>query len=157
MTCFFDAAHGPGMQTILWTPQWGAARNVTACPACAQRWLTYQQQMAAGQPGYPAPQPGYPQAGYPAQPGYPAAGYPHAGYDADYDHHHRRGPGWAGVAAAGAAGLVGGALINEMLDDDEPRQQVVYEVTNNEYVTNNDYNDYSDNEYISDDSDDNSW
>ncbi|MFC5186652.1 hypothetical protein [Actinomadura harenae] len=125
------------MQNILWTPQWGAARNVTACPACAQRWAVYQQQMSTGQPGYPAPQPGYPapQPGYPVQPGYPAAGYPQPGYDHDYDHHHdrRRGPGWAGVAAAGAAGLVGGALINEMLDDDEPKEQVIYEVTNNEY------------------------
>lgn len=144
MTCFFDAAHGPGVQTILWTPQWGAARSITACPACAQRWAVHQQQMATGQPGYPAAQPGYPgaQPGYPApQPGYPTHGHPQPGYGAPaYDDHHdhdhdrqqRRGPGWGGVAAAGAAGLVGGALINEMLDDDEP-QQVIQEVTNIEY------------------------
>ncbi|MCW2916784.1 MAG: SpoOM family protein [Actinomycetia bacterium] len=58
--------------------------------------------------GYP-PQPGY---GY----GYPSHHDPYAhgghGYQ-DYSEHggHRSGPGWGGVAAAGAAGLIGGALI----------------------------------------------
>ncbi|WP_026341107.1 hypothetical protein [Actinomadura atramentaria] len=137
MTCFFDAAHGPGVQNVLWTPQWGAARHVAACPPCAQRWAAFQQQ-AVAQPGYPQPygQPGYEQQGY-GQPGYGQPGYAQPGYEHDHGHGHeqrRRGPGWGGVAAAGAAGLVGGALINEMLDDDEPQQ--IVNVTNVEYEFN---------------------
>lgn len=172
MTCFFDPTHGPGVQNILWAPQWGAVRNIQTCVACAQRWAMMQQQQAAAHgappppaPGYPAPQqpygyqpgyaqsaPGYPQPGY--GPGYvqqPAYGHGY-GYDHEYEQPHRQGPGWGGVAAAGAAGLIGGALINEMLDDDEPQQVVHQDITNivedNEYV---DYNDYSSDSPGSDD------
>lgn len=107
------------MQSILWTPQWGYARNIQACPACAQHWMNVQHQ------GYP--QPGYPQAGY-AQAGYPQPGY-------DYGRQQRQGPGWGGVAAAGAAGLVGGMVIGELMDDDHPG------VVENIHVVN-EYNDF---------------
>lgn len=106
MTCFFDASHGPGNQEITWSPQWGAPRPVLACPACAQRWTDYLQGRNSGYP-----QAGYPQAGYP-QPGYPQPGYP--GYP-----QQRRGYGVGSVAAAGAAGFVGGMIVNEMFDSDE--------------------------------------
>ncbi len=122
MTCFFDPSHGPGVQNILWTPQWGIARNIQACPACAQRWVSIQQQQ------------GYPPAGY-AQQGYAQPGYPQPGYD--YGRPQRQGPGWGGVAAAGAAGLIGGMVIGEMMDDDRP------EVVENVHVVN-EYNDYGD-------------
>jgi tellurium resistance protein TerD len=68
------------------------------------------------QSGYPQPgyQHGYPQPGY--QQGYPQPGY---GYPADYEHHHHgRQYGLGSVAAAGAAGFVGGMVVNELLDDD---------------------------------------
>jgi hypothetical protein len=107
VTCFFDASHGPGNREITWSPQWGVPRPVLACPACAQRWTDYLQ----GRNGYPQPG-GYPQQGYP-QPGYPQAGYPQ-----DYPP-QRRGYGAGSMAAAGAAGFVGGMLVNEMFDDDE--------------------------------------
>jgi hypothetical protein len=102
VTCFFDASHGPGNREITWSPQWGVPRPILACPACAQRWSDYLQ----GRNGYPQPG-GYPQQGYP-QPNYPQ----------DYPP-QRRGYGVGSVAAAGAAGLVGGMLVNEMFDDDQ--------------------------------------
>ena len=125
MTCFFDPSHGPGVQNILWTPQWGVPRNIQACPGCAQHWVSIQQHQ-----GYP--QPGYPQPGY-AQPGYPQPGYPQPGYG--YGPQQRQGPGWGGVAAAGAAGLIGGMVVGEMLDDDHP------DVVENVQVVN-EYNDF---------------
>src|SRR4051795_5425430 len=103
VTCFFDASHGPATHDITWTPQWGAPRPIRCCAACAQRWMEYVQ----GQSGYPPagyPQQGYPQQGY-AQPGYPQPGY---GYP---QQRHQYGLG--AVAAAGAAGLVGGMVVNE--------------------------------------------
>lgn len=100
MTCFFDASHGPGRQEIMWSPQWGAPRPVLACPACAQRWSDHLQ----GRGGYPQ-QPGY--GGYPQ--GYPA---------------QRQGYGTGSVVAAGAAGFVGGMIVNEMFDNDEVIEQV---------------------------------
>jgi hypothetical protein len=113
VTCFFDASHGPGTQEVSWTPQWGTPRPVRTCVACAQRWAEYLQGHSGyPQPGYP--QPGYPQAGY-AQPGYPQPGY---GYPQDYPP-QRHGYGTGAVVAAGAAGFVGGMIVNEMLDDDE--------------------------------------
>ncbi|KJY42186.1 hypothetical protein VR41_08970 [Streptomyces sp. NRRL B-1568] len=126
MNCFFDPAHGPGVQNLMWAPQWGVARNIVSCVACAQRWATLQQSAAQGANA------GYAQQGYapaPQQPGYAPQGYAPA-----YGHgqQQRQGPGWGGVVAAGAAGLVGGALINEMLDDDEP--QVINNITENEYI-----------------------
>ena len=126
MTCFFDASHGPATQDITWTPQWGAPRPIRCCAACAQRWMEYLQ----GQSGYPQAgyQQGYPQPGY-AQPGYPAPGYPQPGY-ADYDDqpHRRHGYGLGAVAAAGAAGLVGGMVMGELMDDDDEHVEVVEHV-----------------------------
>jgi tellurium resistance protein TerD len=65
------------------------------------------------QQGYPQP---YPGQGYPQQGGYPQP-YPEP-------HEHQQGGGrrfGAGaLIGAGAAGLIGGALLNEAFDDDEP-------------------------------------
>lgn len=136
MTCFFDASHGPGSHEITWSPQWGAPRPVLACPACAQRWSDHLQ----GRSGYPQPgyAAGYPQPGYP-QPGYPQPGYPVQGYPQDYPP-HRHGYGAGTVAAAGAAGFVGGMIVNELLDD-EPEVVVEEHVDVVEVV--DDYGDYS--------------
>ncbi|OIJ93294.1 TerD family protein [Streptomyces colonosanans] len=123
VTCFFDPNHGPGMTTVTWSPQWGVPRPVQACGSCAQRVQT------TAPPFYTPPQQGYPQ---PAPQGYPQQG----GYGQPYaDHHdHQQGGGrrfGAGaLIGAGAAGLVGGALLNEAFDDDEP-----------EVVVNNYYED----------------
>ncbi|MEU6660316.1 TerD family protein [Streptomyces sp. NPDC046821] len=127
MTCFFDPQHGPGVAAAMWSPQWGVPRQIQACPACAQRVQTtpppYYTQPQAGyaqpQTGYPQPQAGYPQAGY------PQAGYPQQGYQQQHfgDGHHEQGGrrfGTGALIGAGAAGLVGGALLNEALSDDEP-------------------------------------
>ncbi|MDN3353456.1 hypothetical protein [Actinomadura sp. DC4] len=103
MTCFFDASHGPGRREITWSPQWGAPRPVLACPACAQRWSDHLQ----GRGGY-AQQAGYPQPGYPDYGGYP----------------QRQGYGAGSMVAAGAAGFVGGMIVNEMFDHDEVVEQV---------------------------------
>ncbi|MEU5086115.1 TerD family protein [Streptomyces sp. NPDC021356] len=127
MTCFFDAQHGPGTTTVTWSPQWGAARPVQACGGCAQRVQT------TAPPFYTPPQPqqGYPQAvpqaGYP-QPGYPQQGYPQQGHAPEYGYPRQGAPeqgggrrfGTGALIGAGAAGLVGGALLNEAFDDDEP-------------------------------------
>ncbi|MGW3210232.1 TerD family protein [Streptomyces sp. NPDC001135] len=124
MTCFFDPQHGPGALTVTWSPQWGVPRPVQACGACAQRVQT------TAPPFYTPPQQGYPQQGY--QQGYPQQGY--AQPYADHDHDHQQGGGrrfGAGaLIGAGAAGLIGGALLNEAFDDDEP-----------EVVVNNYYED----------------
>ncbi|GAA2928777.1 hypothetical protein GCM10020221_25780 [Streptomyces thioluteus] len=107
--CFFDPGHGPGMAMVTYSPQWGVPRPVQACGGCAQRVQTTVP------PFYTPPQAGTPQQIQPVQPvpqGQPAyQGYP------DQQQQQRRGPGWGGVAAAGAAGLVGGALLNEAFDD----------------------------------------
>jgi tellurium resistance protein TerD len=124
LTCFFDASHGPATQEVTWTPQWGAPRPVRCCAACAQRWMEYLQ----AQSGYPQPggyQQGYPQPhgyqqGY--QQGYPQPGYPQPDYD--HDHRQRRQFGLGSVAAAGAAGFVGGMVVNELLDDDDEHEHV---------------------------------
>jgi tellurium resistance protein TerD len=126
VTCFFDASHGAGTQEIAWSPQWGVARPVRACPACAQRWADYLQ----GRDGYPRP--GRPRSGYPPA-GYPQQGYPPPGYAQDYPP-PRQGYGVGSVAAAGAAGFVGGMLVNEMLDHDEVIEDVdVVEVVDDDY------------------------
>ncbi|MGW3493223.1 TerD family protein [Streptomyces sp. NPDC001020] len=127
VTCFFDPNHGPGATTVTWSPQWGVPRPVQACGGCAQRVQT------TAPPFYTPPQPGYPQPaqqGYPQQ-GYPQQGYPQQGYGQPYgdhhDHQHQhqqqgggRRFGTGALIGAGAAGLVGGALLNEAFDDDEP-------------------------------------
>ncbi|MEV5751879.1 hypothetical protein AB0L00_29020 [Actinoallomurus sp. NPDC052308] len=116
MTCFFDASHGMATQEITWTPQWGAPRPVRCCAACAQRWIEFLQAQS-----------GYPQPGY--QHGYPQQGYQQPGYYPDYqhEHHHGRQFGIGSVAAAGAAGFVGGMVVNELLDDDEHEHVEVIE------------------------------
>ncbi|GLX53108.1 hypothetical protein Shyhy01_60580 [Streptomyces hygroscopicus subsp. hygroscopicus] len=127
MTCFFDPDHGPGVVTVTWSPQWGVPRPVQTCGGCAQRV------QSTVPPFYTPPQQGYPQPvpqGYAPQ-GYPPQGYPQQGYAQPYDdrhhgHHHGHGEhggrrfGAGAVIGAGAAGLVGGALLNEAFDDDEP-------------------------------------
>lgn len=127
MTCFFDASHGPASQEITWTPQWGAPRPVRCCAACAQRWMQYLQT----QSGYP--QPGY-QQGYPQPHGY-QQGYPQPGYgqpDYDHDHRQRRQFGLGSVAAAGAAGFVGGMVVNELMDDDDEHVEVIEHVVHDD-------------------------
>jgi tellurium resistance protein TerD len=138
VTCFFDASHGPATQDITWTPQWGTPRPVRSCVACAQRWTQYVQ----GQSGYP--QPGYPQQGYPQQ-GYPQPGYPQPeyGYPQYEQPHQRHQYGLGTVAAAGAAGFVGGMVVNELLDDDHEHEhvEVVEHVVEVDHVE--DYGDYN--------------
>ncbi|AJE43373.1 tellurium resistance protein TerD [Streptomyces nodosus] len=119
MTCFFDPAHGPGTTSVSWYPQWGVPRPVQACAGCAQRvQTTAPPYYTPPQPVSPPPvQPGYPQAqqGYPAAPvqqGYPAP-------QGDQQQGGRRF-GTGALIGAGAAGLVGGALLNEAFSDDEP-------------------------------------
>ncbi|MEU6776734.1 TerD family protein [Streptomyces sp. NPDC046759] len=136
VTCFFDPNHGPGITTVSWSPQWGVPRPVETCGACAQRvQTTVPPFYTPPQQGYPQPvQQGYPQPGYPQQ-GYPHQGYPQQGYGesyADHDHHQGGGRrfGAGALIGAGAAGLIGGALLNEAFDDDEP-----------EVVVNNFYED----------------
>ncbi|MGW2819314.1 hypothetical protein [Streptomyces sp. NPDC001415] len=107
MTCFFDPHHGPGTTPVTWSPQWGVPRQIQACGGCAQRIQTtpapyYTPQAGAG---YPQPeQQGYPQ---PVQQGYPQEPQQQGG----------RRFGTGAVLGAGAAGLVGGALLNEAFDD----------------------------------------
>ncbi|WP_236656021.1 hypothetical protein [Streptacidiphilus jiangxiensis] len=126
VTCFFDPSHGYGAVNVVWQPQWGVPRPVQSCQACAQRIQTTPPpfytppQPAAGYPqqggyvpgGYPQ-QGGYAQQGYGqgyAQPGYPQAGYPQQ---------PRQGHSTGAVVGAGVAGLIGGALIGEMMSDDD--------------------------------------
>ncbi|MEE4424315.1 TerD family protein [Streptomyces bugieae] len=116
MTCFFDPGHGPGSTPVTWSPQWGVPRQIQACPGCAQRVQTTPP------PYYSAPQAGYPD---PYAQGAPQ-GYPQPvqqGYPQQPDHHQQGGGrrfGTGALIGAGAAGLVGGALLNEAFDDDEP-------------------------------------
>ncbi|GHI09783.1 TerD-family protein [Streptomyces cellostaticus] len=110
VTCFFDPNHGPGTTTVTWSPQWGVPRPVQVCVGCAQRVQT------TAPPFYTPPQQGYPQQGYPQQ-GY---GQP---YGDHHDHQQQGGGrrfGTGALIGAGAAGLIGGALLNEAFDDDEP-------------------------------------
>ncbi|MFJ5533597.1 TerD family protein [Streptomyces sp. NPDC093261] len=114
MTCFFDPNHGPGITTVTWSPQWGVPRPVQACGGCAQRVQT------TAPPFYTPPQQGYPQ---PVAQGYPQQGYPQQPYGDHYDHQQQGGGrrfGTGALIGAGAAGLIGGALLNEAFDDDEP-------------------------------------
>lgn len=125
MTCFFDPNHGPGTTTVNWSPQWGVSRSIQACGGCAQRVQTTPP------PFYTPPQQGYPQ---PAPQGYPQQGGYGQPYGDHHDHHQQqdggRRFGAGALIGAGAAGLVGGALLNEAFDDDEP-----------EVVVNNYYED----------------
>jgi tellurium resistance protein TerD len=125
MTCFFDPSHGAGTTTVLWSPQWGVPRQLQACGGCAHRISTTQPPFYTPQTdGYPQPvQPGYPQ---PIQPGYPQQAYyqdahPQQGYPQVPGQERpegRRRFGTGALLGAGAAGLVGGALLNEAFSDD---------------------------------------
>ena len=120
VTCFFDPYHGPGTTTVTWSPQWGAPRPIQACGGCAQR-------VQITQPPYYTPpqqmQQGYPQQGYPQQ---MQQGYPQQDHPQQYGNHQNgqeqggRRFGTGALIGAGAAGLVGGALLNEAFSDDEP-------------------------------------
>ncbi|MFJ2187118.1 TerD family protein [Kitasatospora sp. NPDC087861] len=123
VTCFFDPSHGLGSTAVLWSPQWGVPRQIEACAACAQRVQTTVP------PFYTPPQAGYPQQvqqGYPQVPGQgqPAQGQPAQG---------GRRFGTGALIGAGAAGLVGGALLNEAFSDDAPEV-----VVNNYYEGDDD-------------------
>ncbi|WP_316525630.1 TerD family protein [Kitasatospora brasiliensis] len=101
VTCFFDPSHGAGTTAVLWSPQWGVPRQIEACVACAQRVQTNVP------PFYTPAQAGYPQPVQQAQPQVP-------GQQAQGG----RRFGTGALIGAGAAGLVGGALLNEAFDDD---------------------------------------
>ncbi|MFI9724297.1 TerD family protein [Streptomyces sp. NPDC052396] len=107
--CFFDPAHGPGAESAVWSPQWGLSRPIEACPSCAQRVRTTTP------PFYSPPQAGHPQ---PVQQGYQPApqGYPQQPAPGQPQQGRRFGTG--ALLGAGAAGLVGGALLDEALSDD---------------------------------------
>ncbi|SDH80582.1 sporulation-control protein [Sinosporangium album] len=74
-----------------------------------------------GAPGYGAPGHGAPGYGAPGHgaPGYGGHGYGHGSHGHHDDDHHRRGGGvgMGAVAAAGAAGVVGGFVAAEMIDE----------------------------------------
>ncbi|WP_236046870.1 hypothetical protein [Streptacidiphilus fuscans] len=116
MTCFFDPQHGYGAVNVVWQPQWGVPRPVQTCQGCAQRIETTPPPFYTPQQGYP--QGGYPQNGYPQQ-GYAQGGYPQGGYPQQ----PRQGHSTGAVIGAGVAGLVGGALIGEMLEGHEDRER----------------------------------
>ncbi|MEU8926432.1 TerD family protein [Kitasatospora sp. NPDC048545] len=104
VTCFFDPSHGAGTTAVLWSPQWGVPRQIETCVACAQRVQTTVPPFYTPQQGYPQPvqQQGYPQA--PVQQG-------------RQDQGGGRRFGTGALIGAGAAGLVGGALLSEAFDD----------------------------------------
>ena len=113
MICFFDPAHGQATHNVTWQPQWGVARPIEVCQFCAQRIQTTQPPyyQPVQQQGYP--QAGYPQQGYPQQQGYPAQ---QPGYPQQPPH---QGHSTGALIGAGAAGLVGGMLIGDMMSDDD--------------------------------------
>ncbi|MEU3561003.1 TerD family protein [Kitasatospora sp. NPDC006786] len=105
VTCFFDPSHGAGTTAVYWSPQWGVPRQIEACVACAQRVQTNVPPFYTPQPaGYPQPVQQPVQQGQPQVPGQQAQG--------------GRRFGTGALIGAGAAGLVGGALLNEAFDDD---------------------------------------
>ncbi|MFJ8210696.1 TerD family protein [Streptomyces sp. NPDC096033] len=115
MTCFFDPHHGAGTMWVTWSPQWGTPRQVQTCGSCAQRV------QSTPPPYYGAPPSADPYAGYPvpAQQGYPQQGYAQEGYPQTSGENQPRRFGAGALIGAGAAGLVGGALLNEAFSDDE--------------------------------------
>ncbi|KPI25326.1 stress protein [Actinobacteria bacterium OV450] len=120
MTCFFDPHHSAGTTWVMWSPQWGTPRHVQTCGGCAQRV------QSTPPPYYGAPPVADPHTGYPApaQQGYAPQSYPEQGY-AQEGHPQTPGQnqprrfGTGALIGAGAAGLVGGALLNEAFSDDE--------------------------------------
>ncbi|MFD8086523.1 TerD family protein [Kitasatospora sp. NPDC059722] len=126
VTCFFDPSHGVGSTAVQWSPQWGVPRPIQACAACAQRVQTTPPPFYTPQQGYPQPvQQGYPQGYQQGYPQVPGQGHP--------EQQGGRRFGTGALLGAGAAGLVGGALLNEALSDDEPQV-----VVNNYYEGDDD-------------------
>jgi len=121
MTCFFDPSHGAGTTAALWSPQWGVPRQIQTCGGCAQRINTTPPPFYTPPQtdGYPQPvQQGYPQQPY-AEQGYPQQqGYPQAPGQDRPEGGRRFGTG--ALLGAGAAGLMGGALLGGALSDDGP-------------------------------------
>ncbi len=115
MTCFFDPHHGAGTTWVTWSPQWGTPRQVQTCGSCAQRV------QSTTPPYYGAPPPADPYAGYPvpAQQGYVQQGYAQEGYPQTSGENQPRRFGTGALIGAGAAGLIGGALLSEAFSDDE--------------------------------------
>lgn len=108
------------MTTVTWSPQWGVARQIQACGGVRATGADHPSAVlhtasaglsAAGAAGLPAA-------------GLPAAGLPAARLSAPAGRPNQQGGrrfGTGALIGAGAAGLVGGALLNEALsDDDEP-------------------------------------
>ncbi|MFC4007372.1 sporulation protein [Nonomuraea purpurea] len=98
----------------------------TDWPSEIDRWLTGLTQYGHG--GFGQPQPyGYGGPGhYGDQHGHPGHYGDHHGHPGQYGDHHghpghhdqqRSGPGWGAVAAAGAAGLVGGYVAGEIAEE----------------------------------------
>ncbi|MFD9634905.1 hypothetical protein [Streptomyces violascens] len=120
MTCFFDPHHGAGTTWAMWSPQWGTPRQIQTCEGCAQRI------QSTPPPYYGTPQPMDPHAGYPApapqgypHQNYPQQGYPQQGHPQTPGENQPRRFGTGALIGAGAAGLVGGALLNEAFSDDD--------------------------------------
>ncbi|MFD5463942.1 hypothetical protein ACFWIQ_14155 [Kitasatospora sp. NPDC127059] len=118
MTCFFDPSHGAGTTTALWSPQWGVPRQIHTCGGCAHRISTTPPPFYTPPQtdGYPQPvQPGYPQQAY-HQDAHPQQGYPQVPGQERPEGGRRFGAG--AMLGAGAAGLVGGALLGGAFSDD---------------------------------------
>jgi tellurium resistance protein TerD len=124
VTCFFDPSHGYGAVNVIWQPQWGVPRPVQTCQTCAQRIETTPPPFYTPQQGYPQAgyQQGYPQQGYPQEAGY-QQGYPQGGYPQQPHQGHSTGA----MIGAGVAGLVGGAILGEMLSDDDDDRRDAFE------------------------------
>ena len=110
MICFFDPAHGNATANVMWMPQWGVQRPIEVCQFCAQRIQTTQ-------PPFYTPQQGYPQAGYPQQQGYPQQDYQQQDQWGNQRHHQNQGYSTGEMLGAGAAGLVGGMILEDLISD----------------------------------------
>ncbi|MFS8105155.1 sporulation protein, partial [Lentzea alba] len=79
-------------------------------------WLAQIAQRGHANPAFGG---GHANPAFGGQPGYGHSqpGYGHHGHDQHGHHGHRSGPGIGGMVAAGAAGVVGGMIIGEMMDD----------------------------------------
>ncbi|MGI5500619.1 sporulation protein [Lentzea sp. CA-135723] len=80
-------------------------------------WLAQVAQRGHANPAFGGHNPAFGgQPGY-GQPGYGQHGYDQHGHHGHHGGHHRSGPGMGTVIAAGAAGVVGGMVVGEMMDD----------------------------------------
>jgi hypothetical protein len=111
MICFFDPAHGNATVNVMWMPQWGVQRPIEVCQFCAQRIQTTQP------PFYTPQQQGYPQQGYPQQGGF--YGNQQDQWGQNQGRPQGQGHSTGAMIGAGAAGLVGGMVLGEMLSDDD--------------------------------------